>query len=113
MPNRVIMYVDPNSRSIRRLSLQISAMAKFEPNAERFTERMLSLLNKLRKEDNNNNNKITLQRIAELNSIRSFIKGAKNIFYECEDKMDSIMRYSHIKTVVGLRIKEQRFITIG
>ena len=112
MPNRVIMYVDPSSRNIRRLSLQISAMSKFEPNAERFTEGMLNLLNKLRKEDNNSN-KITVQRIAELNSIRSFIKGAKNTFYECEDKMDNIMRYSCIKTVVGLRIKEQRLSIIG
>ena len=113
MPDRPIMYVDPNTRNIRRVSFQISALSRFEPNTERFTEGMLKLLNELKRNNNSNNNKVTLQSVVQLNNVRSFIKDMKIGFYECEEKMDSISRYSHIKAVVDARIKEQRLIIVG
>ncbi len=44
-----------------------------------------------------------------LNDIRAFIKDVKEAFYTEED-MDDLMRYSLLKGVVSLRIKEMKLI---
>lgn len=100
---RVKIYFDSETRRIRRTALQISNLTRFELNTDKFTTGMLTLLNRL-----NRDNKV--QNVLQLSNIRSLIKGMKNAFYDSEYQMDNITRYCQIKAVVGLRIKEQRLI---
>ena len=90
------------TRRVRDVSLRISAISRTEYNSVNFTAELLVLLRELKRDNT-----------PDLSDIRAFIKGVKQTYYAMEDQMDDTMKYSFRKAVVGARIKEQRFITVG
>jgi len=46
----------------------------------------------------------------DLSDVRDFIKDVKRVFYDKEKEMSNEMRYSMIKRIVYLRIKETKLI---
>lgn len=98
--------LDYETRRIRDVSLQLSKVARFEKNPYKFTTETLRLLKELNTEKNSKND-------VDLSDIRAFIKGIKDTFYEVEDQINDVMKYSLRKAVVGARIKEQKLIIIG
>lgn len=97
------IYFNAETRRIRDLSLEISTLVRSEQNPLRLTGGMLKLLKELNKKPHK----------TDLSDINAYIRGMKTVWHDVGDQMDSIMRYSFIKAVVGARIKEQRMITVG